>query len=152
MKLKVRAKLPTFFYQSVFIRVWYERSSLKILAYLDRAYYDSAAGILKAEEPELLDKVTAYIEDHYAEHMTIRDIAHKFYISDSSISHQFKQKMGISIYHYVTQRRLISAKNLITKGIALEHVATQVGFSDYSSFYRAFKQEYGISPRQYKNL
>lgn len=127
-------------------------NSLKILAYLDRAYGDSTADSLKAEKPELLDKVMAYIEEHYAEHITIHDIAYKFYISDSSISHQFKQKMGISIYHYVTQRRLISAKNLISKGMALEQVAVHVGFTDYSAFYRAFKQEYGISPRQYRSM
>ena len=127
-------------------------NTLKILAYLDRAQDDRTAGSPRAEKPELLDKVTAYIEEHYAEHITVHDIAHKFYVSDSSISHQFKQKMGISIYHYVTQRRLISAKNLISKGVALEHVATRVGFSDYSAFYRVFRQEYGISPRQYRNL
>lgn len=127
-------------------------NSLKILAYLERAYEDRSAGSLKAERPELLDKVTAYIEEHYAGHITVRDIARKFYVSESSISHQFKQKMGISIYHYVTQRRLISAKNLISRGMALEQVASQVGFADYSAFYRAFKQEYGISPRQYRNM
>lgn len=127
-------------------------NTLKILAYLDRARDDRTAGSPRAEKPELLDKVTAYIEEHYAEHITVHDIAHKFYVSDSSISHHFKQKMGISIYHYVTQRRLISAKNLISKGMALEHVATRVGFSDYSAFYRVFRQEYGISPRQYRNL
>ena len=127
-------------------------NTLKILAYLDRAYNECAGDRMKAETPMLLDKVTAYIEAHFTEHITIRDIAHKFYISDSSISHQFKQKMGVSIYHYITQRRLISAKNLISKGMALEHVAVQVGFSDYSAFYRAFKQEYGISPRQYRNM
>lgn len=127
-------------------------NTLKILAYLDRACSDHGADILKAEKPELLDKVTAYIEAHYAEHITISELAHKFYVSESTISHLFKQKMGISIYHYVTQRRLISAKNLITEGIPLEQVATRVGFSDYSAFYRAFKQEFGISPRQYRNL
>ena len=127
-------------------------NTLKILAYLDRAYEDRSTDILKAEQPELPDLVTAYIEAHYTEHISVRDIAHKFYLSDSSISHQFKQKMGVSIYHYVTQRRLISAKNLIAEGIPLEQIATRVGFSDYSAFYRAFKQEYGISPRQFKNL
>ena len=101
---------------------------------------------------EYADMAALYIEQHYAEHITVYDIAHKFYVSDSSISHHFKQKMGISIYHYVTQRRLISAKNLISKGMALEQVAARVGFSDYSAFYRAFKQEYGISPRQYRSI
>ena len=127
-------------------------NTLKILAYLDRAYDDHSTDILQAEKPELLDKVTAYIEKHYAERITVSDLAHKFYVSSSTISHLFKQKMGLSIYHYVTQRRLISAKNLISEGVPLEQVATRVGFSDYSAFYRAFKQEYGISPRQYRNL
>ena len=127
-------------------------NTLKILAYLDRAYTDRNTDILKAEKPELLDKVTAYIENHYSDHITVDELAHKFYVSSSTISHLFKQKMGLSLYHYITQRRLISAKNLISKGIPLEQVATQVGFSDYSSFYRAFKQEFGISPRVYRNL
>lgn len=127
-------------------------NTLKILAYLDRAYDERGTDSLRAEKPELLDKVMAYIEEHYAEHLAVSDIAHRFYVSDSSISHHFKQKMGISIYQYVTQRRLISAKNLISKGMALEQVAARVGFSDYSAFYRAFKQEYGISPRQYRSI
>lgn len=127
-------------------------NSLKILTHLGRAYLQHSSGILKAEQPELLDKLTAYIEDHYASRITVDALARKFYVSSSTISHLFKQKMGVSIYRYVTQRRLISAKNLISEGIALEQVATKVGFSDYSAFYRAFKQEYGISPRQFRNL
>ena len=60
--------------------------------------------------------------------------------------------MGVSFYRCVTQRRLIAAKALITEGNPLEQVAEMTGFGDYSAFYRAFKQEYGISPRQYRNL
>lgn len=60
--------------------------------------------------------------------------------------------MGISFYQCVTQNRLIASKTLIEQNIALETVAEQVGFNDYSSFYRAFKQEYGISPRQYRKM
>lgn len=127
-------------------------NTLTILAHMKRAYAERSTGTMRAERPELLDKVTSYIESHYAERITVSDLSRKFYVSDSSISHLFKEKMGISLYHYVTQRRLISAKNLIFKGLPLEQVATRVGFSDYSTFYRAFKQEFGISPRQYKNL
>ena len=60
--------------------------------------------------------------------------------------------MGVSFYRCVTQRRLIAAKGLILEGTALEAVAGRTGFSDYSAFYRAFRQEYGISPRQYRTL
>ena len=58
----------------------------------------------------------------------------------------------MSFYRYVTQRRLIAAKSLIESGAHLEHAALQSGFQDYSGFYRAFRQEYGISPRQYRQL
>ena len=60
--------------------------------------------------------------------------------------------MGVSFYRCVTQRRLIAAKQLIAEGTILEHVGRQVGFSDYSTCYRAFKQEFGISPRRYRKM
>lgn len=126
-------------------------NTMLILANLKRAYLERSTGTMKAEKPELTDRITDYIEKHYAERIAVSDLARRFYVSDS-ISHLFKQKMGVSIYHYVTQRRLISAKNLIADGIALEQIAARVGFTDYSAFYRAFKREYGISPRQYRIL
>ena len=70
----------------------------------------------------------------------------------STVSHLFRQKLGVSFYRYVTQRRLIAAKTLIEQGQPLEAVASQTGFLDYSGFYRAFKQEFCISPRQYRKL
>ena len=47
---------------------------------------------------------------------------------------------------------MIAAKALISEGKILEEVSHAVGFTDYSSFYRAFKKEYGITPRQYTQL
>ena len=127
-------------------------NTMTILAHMRRAYIERSAGTMKAEKPELLDRITAHIEKHYASHITIDDLARQFYVSNSTISHLFKQKMGVSIYRYITQRRLIAAKTLIGQKLPLEEIARQVGFSDYSTFYRAFKQEYGISPRQFAQL
>ncbi len=127
-------------------------NTLTILAHLRRAFVERSAGAMRAEKPELLDRITAYIESHYSEHITIEDLAKQFYVSKSAISHLFKQKMGVSLYRYVTQRRLIEAKKLIREGRVMEDVSRIVGFSDYSTFYRAFKQEYGISPRQFSQL
>ena len=127
-------------------------NTLTIFANLRRIYIERSAGTMKVEKPELTDRITAYIEKYYATHITIDDLARQFYVSNSTISHLFKQKMGVSVYRYITQRRLIAAKTLIGRKLPMEEIAQQVGFLDYSTFYRAFKQEYGISPRQFAQL
>ena len=93
-----------------------------------------------------------YVDTHLAEKITLEDIARKFLVSQSTISQTFRQKMGISFYRYVTQRRLIAAKTEILAGCQLESLYETMGFSDYSTFYRAFRREYGISPSQYRKL
>ena len=125
-------------------------NTIQLLVYLRRAVQDRSAAPLKAEKPELLDRALAYIEDHLAEKITLGDIAKHCWVSQSTITQTFRNKMGVSFYRCVTQRRLIAAKTLIIEGAPLESVGRKVGFSDYSSFYRAFKQEFGISPRQFR--
>ena len=127
-------------------------NTTNILIQLVRAVQEKNVHPMKAEQPELLDQVLTYVENHLSEKITLADIAHNFYVSESTISQTFRKKMGISFYRCVTQRRLISAKKLIENGTSLASTAVQVGFSDYSSFFRAFKQEYGISPRQYRKM
>ena len=126
-------------------------NTLTLLTSLRRAAEDHTIQFPKAVKTELLDRIMAFIEQHYAQTITISYLAREFYVSNSTISHMFQQKLGISLYRFVTQRRLIAAKTLIEAGIPLETIAVQIGFQDYSSFYRAFKQEYGISPKQYKS-
>ena len=127
-------------------------NTLMIFTYMKRMYIERSAGTMKAEKPELLDRIMAHIEQNFAEHITIDELARKFYVSNSAISHLFKQKMGVSLYRYITQRRLIAAKSLIAQHVPMEEISHRVGFVDYSTFYRAFKQEFGISPRQFAQL
>ena len=127
-------------------------NTIHLLSLIFRAFMDKTTAPMKAEKPELLDRVLAYVETHLAEKITLGEIARHFYVSESTISQTFRQKMGVSFHRCVTQQRLIVAKTLISEGAPLEMVGQQVGFSDYSTFYRAFKQEYGINPRQYRKL
>lgn len=127
-------------------------NTITLLTQIKRATDDRTARALEAEKPELLDRIMAFIEENYAKGITIGELAKHFFVSSSTVSHLFKQKLGVSFYRYVTQRRLIAAKTLIEKGKLLEDVAEESGFPDYSGFYRAFRQEYGISPRQYRSL
>ncbi len=127
-------------------------NALTLLTHLKRAFLDEALKPLGAEQPELLEQVICYMEEHMDEKLTLPGVARHFYVSESTISQTFRKRMGVSFYRCLTQRRLIAAKTMIHEGVALEIVSQRVGFFDYSTFYRAFKQEYGISPSQYRKL
>ena len=127
-------------------------NTLTLLTHIRRAYRDHFSPAFHAEKPELMEQIMAYVEAHLSEKITLTDIAKRFWVSQSTISQTFRQKMGVSFYRCVTQRRLIAAKAMILEGMMLEEVGQLVGFTDYSTFYRAFKQEYGISPRQFRKI
>lgn len=127
-------------------------NTVTLLTHITRAFLSQGAKHSRAEKPELLDRVLSYIEARLSQRITLEETARHFFVSESTIQQTFRQKLGTSFYRCVTQRRLIAAKTMIAQGMSLEGVARAVGFSDYSSFYRAFKKEYGITPRQFTRL
>lgn len=127
-------------------------NTLTLLTRIKRATDAQSARTLEAEKPELLDRIMAYVEARYPEDVTLESVARESFVSESTVSHLVKEKLGVSFHRYLTQRRLIAAKTLIGQGVPLEQVAGRCGFRDYSGFYRAFRQEYGISPRKFRSL
>lgn len=120
----------------------------ELVAQLARAWHGTHDS--SRSKPELLDRILSYLEAHLSEKITLQDIAARFWVSQSTISQLFRKKMGVSFYRYVTMRRLSEAQMLIRNGIPMDQVSISVGFQDYSTFYRAFRAEYGISPAQYR--
>lgn len=127
-------------------------NTIQLLVQLERAFRDTRLISPERAQRELLDDIVEYIEHHLADKITLEGTARHFLVSRSTVSHTFQQRMEVSFYRFVTQRRLIAAKNHILAGESMNSIAEQVGFGDYSSFYRAFKQEYNISPRDYARL
>lgn len=127
-------------------------NTIQLFTSFYRAIHDTQNIPAKTEKPELLDDVVFYLETHLHEKITLSDIAARFFVSESTIGQTFRKKMHVSFYHYVTQRRLIAAKSMILEEPNLDILSEKVGFTDYSTFYRAFKKEFGISPREYRNL
>ena len=101
------------------------------------------------EEPDLVTQVLAYIGTHYQENLTLESLASEFFVSKYHLSHEFSHRVGTSVYRYVIFRRLLQARELIAAGQAPGEVYQHCGFGDYANFYRAFKGEYGISPREF---
>lgn len=127
-------------------------NTLQILVQMMRARTGKASLRSPAEKGELLDELLLYIDSHLGDKISLADTSRLFSVSESSISQLFRKRLKVSFYRFVTQRRLISAKTLILDGVAAEQASAQVGFGDYSAFYRAFKREYGISPAEFRKL
>ena len=106
----------------------------------------------KTEKEDELDRILSYIESNYKNKISLDDAAREFLISKSTLSKLFQNRLNISFYRYVTQRRLINAKKRIEKGESLDKLGISCGFNDYATFYRAFKKEYGLTPREYQKL
>ena len=126
-------------------------NTISLFTHLYRAFLSTKEDFPLAKREDI-DKIISYIENHYADKITLEGTAKKFLISTSTLGKLFYNQLGISFYQFVTQRRLINSKLRIEEGVSMEEVALNCGFSDYSSFYRAFKKEFGISPRAYRKM
>lgn len=99
---------------------------------------------------ELIDNIMIYIRENLDKKITLKNVAKQFYISESTLSHMFHARMGVSFYRVVTQSRLLKAKTLLLEHLSAEEISHIVGYENYSTFYRAFYQEFGISPANYR--
>lgn len=123
----------------------------EFMVFLNRAYF-AAPDIIPEDitENEKINKVVAYINDNLAEDLTLDRLAEVCYISKSYLSHQFKQYTGLSIYQFIIKKRLTVARNLIQEGTPVTEACMCCGFSDYSNFHKAFKKEFGVSPKEFR--
>ncbi len=105
----------------------------------------------KTDSPIIPD-VLSYINQHYCEKISLASIADEFFISKYYLSHAFNSVVGTSVNRYITLKRLINAKQMLSNGIKPTTAALHCGFNDYAGFYRAFTAEYGITPKQFASV
>ena len=122
---------------------------LSLLTEVSRVVYYSPSMTITQEKSDFYQTILSYVLSNLGNKLTLEDIAQRFWVSPSTITNLFNKHAGTSFYKYVTTLRLTEAKNLMAEGMAMEKVALRVGFGDYSTFYRAFKKEFSISPRQF---
>lgn len=103
----------------------------------------------KAGSDSVVYSVLNYINEHYSQDLSLDFLANKFFISKYHLSREFGRLVGTSVYRYIIQKRLVMAKRMMSEGVSSTIVYQHCGFGDYSNFYRAFKAEYQISPKEF---
>ena len=93
-----------------------------------------------------------YINLHIEEKITLSSIAKATNLSVSSLSHTFKKEMNISVYNYITKKRIVMAHQKINSGMLASSAALECGFNDYSGFYKQYIKLFGHAPTHSKPM
>jgi len=111
--------------------------------------YEKENPSLITEKHSLYQNLMTYIDNHIDEDLSLDTLSNEFFVSKYHIAHVFKENLGISIHQYILKKRLAITKDAILSQSDISEAYLQCGFNDYSSFYRAFKKEYGKSPKEF---
>ena len=100
-------------------------------------------------DPKIEDTLS-YINENLSRELTVDALAARVYLSRYHFMRLFKAQTGSTVHAYVRQKRLLYAARLIREGINANKAAADSGFADYSSFHRAFRESFGMSPGELK--
>ncbi len=114
-------------------------------------YIDSLAKETRGETASALDTAVAWIDEHLAEELSVRDLAASCYVSADHLTRLFKKKYGMTVSEYIQDKRITLAGELLRRGDqTISMVANTVGFGNYSYFTEQFKKRFGVTPREYQ--
>ncbi len=124
---------------------------IQLIVFLNRVLFRTKT---KKDEQDIqyderIVSIVTYINENLSGDLSIDSIASRFYINRYYLMHNFKNQTGYTLHGYILQKRLAKASALIKKGLMAANVSEQCGFNDYSTFVRAFKKSFGLSPKQY---
>ncbi len=123
-----------------------------LLLSLNRSVYEDAHPHEFSRHGDLFQNLTLYIEQHLDETLTLDHLAAQFYVSKYYIAHYFSKNIGLSIHQYIMKKRLAACRDTMLAGTPATQAFQSFGFKDYSSFFRAFRKEYGMSPKEYAEV
>lgn len=122
---------------------------LEFLISLNRLSMDSPASYLHTGALNYqVSGLIAYINDHLEEDLSIPLLSRECCLSPYHMMRLFKEETGCTIGSYITQKRLALARELMASGLNATRACFGAGFSSYSSFLRAYKKQFGKTPKE----
>lgn len=121
---------------------------LRLLVEIGRGMEDSSSALPDPATPEnrRISELLRYLEAHITEEIDIDRLADAFYISKFYMMRLFRKETGTTIYAYLTQRRLMLAREQMAAGMSATDACYSSGFHSYSSFTRAYGKYFGTTP------
>lgn len=123
---------------------------MEFLVHLNRAIYNDHISYVPTNtcNTKILH-IIDYINEHLTEDLSIDTLSEHFYISKYHMMRLFKQEIGYTMNHYISYKRLLLAKEQIAGGMPVTSACYNCGYHDYSTFSRAYKKEFGHSPKKF---
>ncbi|SDE02685.1 two-component system, response regulator YesN [Paenibacillus sp. UNCCL117] len=110
-----------------------------------------ASGQQDVHRRTLVDEITAYIDQHYEQELTLANIAERFFIHAHYLSPLFRKKTGVTFLHYLTAVRMEHAKrHLLATDLKVYEISRLVGYEDSKYFSKIFERTVGLKPSEYK--
>ena len=97
-----------------------------------------------------IESTLSYINENLGAELSVEELAARVYLSRYHFMRLFKEQTGTAVHAYIRKKRLLLAAKRIRGGEPLGVVAEESGYSDYSAFYRAFRDCFGASPGDIK--
>ena len=116
-------------------------------------YSNRKSSLLDQPQIQKIKNALVYINKHYADTITVQDLADEVGYSVFYFCKLFKKITQLSPMQYVVRYRMEKAKNLLlTSDDTMETIMLRTGFRHYGYFWRTFKQIYGCSPHEYRKF
>ena len=91
-------------------------------------------------------EILRYIDAHIREEITVDLLAERMFLSKYHMMRLFRENTGVTIHAYVTDRRLMAARELLSQGFGATEACYKAGFNSYCTFCRAYNRRFGMSP------
>ena len=119
---------------------------IRILISIGRTLYREA--LQPAPKDDKILQILRYVDEHLTEDVSVDDLAERFFISKYHMMRRFKSEVGVTIHQYQSDKRLLSAREMLRGGMGATDACFACGFRSYSAFARAYVKAFGITPTE----